>query len=83
MVKRISISVVVGVVTGVFCWFLLKHLHQGAGDFRWAIHLAERVVAHQNPYDTPARAISLAGGFRRLTLLACYAGSRGRFVLWG
>lgn len=69
MVKRISISVVVGVVTGVFCWFLLKHLHQGAGDFRWAIHLAERVVAHQNPYDTPLEQYPLPAAFVALPFL--------------
>ena len=63
VVKRISISVAIGMVTGVFCWFLLKHLHQGAGDFRWAIHLAERVVVHQNPYDTPLEQYPLPAAF--------------------
>ena len=69
MVKRISISVAIGMVTGVFCWFLLKHLHQGAGDFRWAIHLAERVVAHQNPYDTPLEQYPLPAAFVALPFL--------------
>jgi hypothetical protein len=50
---RIIISVLLGVVTGAFCFFLLHHLHQGAGDFGWAIHLAQKRLAGQNPYDTP------------------------------
>jgi len=50
---RILISGLVGIVAGSFCFFLLKRLHQGAGDFQWAIHLAQRFLAHQNPYDTP------------------------------
>jgi hypothetical protein len=69
VVKRISISVAIGMVTGVFCWFLLKHLHQGAGDFRWAIHLAERVVTHQNPYDTPLEQYPLPAAFVALPFL--------------
>ena len=31
----------------------MKHFHQDAADFRWALHLAERLLARQNPYDTP------------------------------
>jgi hypothetical protein len=50
---RIFISGLVGVVAGSFCFFLMKKLHQDAGDFRWAIHLAQRFLARQNPYDTP------------------------------
>jgi hypothetical protein len=50
---RLTISTVVGVATGWFCFFLLHRLHQGAADFSWAIHLAQRLLAHQNPYDTP------------------------------
>jgi hypothetical protein len=50
---RIAISGLVGLVTGSFCFFLLTTLHQGAGDFTWALHLAQRFLAHQNPYDTP------------------------------
>jgi hypothetical protein len=50
---RIIISALVGVITGSFCFFLLTTLHQGAGDFTWALHLAQRFLAHQNPYDTP------------------------------
>jgi hypothetical protein len=31
----------------------MRHFHQDAADFRWALHLAERLLARQNPYDTP------------------------------
>ncbi|MGZ4730923.1 MAG: hypothetical protein ACXVZH_02145 [Terriglobales bacterium] len=31
----------------------MKRLHQDAADFRWALHLAHRLLARQNPYDTP------------------------------
>ncbi len=51
---RIVISALVGVATGAFCLFLVRTLHQGAGDFSWAIHLAQRFLARKNPYDTPA-----------------------------
>jgi hypothetical protein len=51
---RIAISALVGAATGAFCFFLVRTLHQGAGDFGWAIHLAQRLLARQNPYDTPA-----------------------------
>jgi hypothetical protein len=53
MRKRITVAAAVGVASGTFCWFLLKHMQQGAGDFRWALHLAERLFAGKNPYDTP------------------------------
>src|SRR5712671_2122118 len=53
MRKQITLAGIVGLGTGAFCWFLLKHMHQGAGDFQWALHLAERLGARQNPYDTP------------------------------
>jgi hypothetical protein len=51
--RRIAISAVIGILTGSFCFFLVRTLHQNAGDFRWAIHLAQRFLAGQNPYDTP------------------------------
>jgi hypothetical protein len=50
---RIAISAAIGVASGAFCWFLMKHLHQDAGDFRWSLRLAHRLLARQNPYDTP------------------------------
>jgi hypothetical protein len=50
---RIAVSATIGLASGAFCWFLMKHFHQDAADFRWALHLAERLLARQNPYDTP------------------------------
>ncbi len=69
MRKRITVAAVVGLASGTFCWFLLKHVHQGAGDFRWALHLAERLVARQNPYDTPLEQYPLPAAFPALPLL--------------
>ncbi len=69
MRKRITVAATVGVASGTFCWFLLKHLHQNAGDFYWALHLAERLVAHQNPYDTPFEQYPLPAAFLALPLL--------------
>src|SRR5205814_1730868 len=50
---RILISTVIGVASAVFCWFLLRRLHQGAADFTWAIRAAQHLLAGKNPYDTP------------------------------
>ena len=50
---RIAVSAAIGFASGAFCWFLMKHFHQDAADFRWALHLAHRLLARQNPYDTP------------------------------
>jgi len=50
---RIAVSAAIGVASGAFCWYLMKHLHQDAADFRWALHLVHRLLARQNPYDTP------------------------------
>lgn len=47
------VSAAIGVASGIFCWFLMTHFHQDAADFRWALHLAHRLLARQNPYDTP------------------------------
>jgi len=50
---RIAVSAAIGVGSGAFCWFLMRHLHQDAADLRWALHLAHGLVARVNPYDTP------------------------------
>jgi hypothetical protein len=50
---RIAFAAAIGVASGIFCWFLMTRLHQGAADLGWAIHLAERLLGRQNPYDTP------------------------------
>jgi hypothetical protein len=53
MRQRILVSAAIGAASGLFCCYLLRQLHQSAGDFGWALHLAQRLVARQNPYDTP------------------------------
>jgi hypothetical protein len=55
--------------TGIYCWFLMKHLHQDAGDFRWALHLAQRLLARQNPYDTPLEQYPLTAALFALPLV--------------
>jgi len=59
---RIAVSAAIGVASGSFCWFLMKHFHQDAADFRWALHLAHRLLARQNPYDTPLEQYPLTAG---------------------
>lgn len=50
---RILISTAIGTASGLFCWFLLAHFHQGAADFGWAIAAARDLLAHRDPYATP------------------------------
>lgn len=69
MGKRITVAAVVGMASGTFCWFLLHRFHQGAGDFTWALHLAERLVAGKNPYDTPFEQYPLPAVFAGLPFL--------------
>jgi len=59
---RIAISAAIGLASGVFCWFLMKHFHQDAADFRWGLHLAQRLLARQNPYDTALEQYPLTAG---------------------
>jgi hypothetical protein len=61
--------VVIGVASGTFCCFLLVHFHQGAGDFGWALHAAQRLLARQNPYDTPLEQYPLTAAFFGLPFL--------------
>src|SRR5258708_19006309 len=60
---RITVSATIGLASGIFCGFLQTRLHQGAADFSWAIHLARRLLAHQNPYDTPFEQYPLTAAF--------------------
>ncbi len=69
MRRRIIVSAAVGLSTGTFCWFLLKHLQQDAADFRWALHLAQRLVAGKNPYDTQLEQYPLPAALFALPLL--------------
>jgi hypothetical protein len=69
MRTRILISAFVGLATGTYACFLITRLHQNAGDFTWALHLAQRLVAHQNPYDTPLEQYPLPAALPALPLL--------------
>src|ERR1700693_6397165 len=69
MRKRITVAAALGVATGTFCWFLMKHFHQDAADFRWALHLAQRLLARENPYDTPFEQYPLTAGIFALPLV--------------
>src|ERR1700693_3757513 len=48
---RVLISLALGVATGAYCWFWLRHFHQNAADFNWALWAAQDLLAHRNPYD--------------------------------
>ena len=59
---RIAVSAAIGLASGAFCWFLMRHFQQDAGDFRWALHLAQNLLAGRNPYDTPLEQYPLTAG---------------------
>src|ERR1700726_4169956 len=69
MKLRIAVSAAIGFASGLFCWFLTKHFHQGAADFRWALHLAQRLLARQNPYDTPLEQYALTAALFALPFI--------------
>lgn len=50
---RLLTAAAIGLCSGIFCWFLLRHFHQGAADFGWALRAAQYALAGKNPYDTP------------------------------
>jgi hypothetical protein len=62
MKLRLVVSILIGLASGTFCWYLMRHFHQDAADFRWALHLAQRIMARQNPYDTPLEQYPLTAG---------------------
>jgi hypothetical protein len=53
MRRRIAVSLLIGVATASFCWYVLHRFNQHAADFQWAIRDAQHVLAGDNPYDTP------------------------------
>ena len=59
---RLAISALVGAAAGSICFFFQHTLHLRGGDFVWAIHLAQKVIAHQNPYDTTFEQYPLTAG---------------------
>src|SRR5258708_15503058 len=79
---RIAVSATIGIASGAFCWFLMKHFHQDAADFRWALHLADRMLARQNPYDTPLEQYPLTAGLFALPFLRL-APELAAAVFWG
>ena len=67
---RICISAAIGVASAGFCYFLLRHFHQGAGDFGWAVHAAQRLLAGQNPYDIPLEQYPVSAAFFSLPFVS-------------
>jgi hypothetical protein len=67
---RICISAAIGVASAAFCYFLLVHFRQGAADFGWAIHAAQRLLTGQNPYDTPLEQYPLTAAVFGLPFVA-------------
>ena len=47
---RIAVSATVGLASGIFCWFLMMHFHQGAADFNWSYDAARHLLAGEDPY---------------------------------
>jgi hypothetical protein len=66
---RIAISAAIGVASGLFCWFLLRHFHHGAADFQWSIRAARYALAGRNPYDTPLEQYPLTAALFALPFL--------------
>jgi hypothetical protein len=63
MRKRLAVSAAIGLASGMFCTFLMFHFQQGAADFGWALRLSQRLLAGQNPYDTPYEQYPLTAAF--------------------
>ncbi|HZQ96488.1 MAG TPA: hypothetical protein VFA67_15875 [Candidatus Sulfotelmatobacter sp.] len=82
MRTRILVSATIGLAAGTFCWFLMKHFHQGAADLGWAIHLGQRLLAHQNPYDTPFEQYPLTAAVFGLPFLRLQ-GEVAAGIFWG
>jgi hypothetical protein len=60
---RLLIAAVIGLASGIFCWFLLERLHLGAADFTWAIQAAQDVLARRNPYRSPLQLYPLTAAW--------------------
>jgi hypothetical protein len=67
--SRILVSTAIGLTSGFLCFFLVRRLGQGAADFSWAIHLAERLLQRQNPYDTPLEQYPVTAGLFALPFI--------------
>lgn len=51
MRMRLTISGILAVASGLFCWFLLTHFHQGAADFNWSVDAARDLLGSRDPYS--------------------------------
>jgi hypothetical protein len=60
---RVLISLLIGIASGSFCWMLMRHFHQGAGDLSWAIRAARYLLARKNPYDTAFQQYPMTAAF--------------------
>lgn len=60
---RLLVSSGFGLFAGIFCWYLMRHFHLGAGDFSWAIRAATDLLARRNPYATPGQLYPLPAAF--------------------
>src|SRR5581483_5508155 len=54
---RLATSALLAIVSGLFCWFLLHHFHQGAADFNWSLNAARDLLARRDPYGHTGTAI--------------------------
>jgi len=63
------VSASIGVLIGLFCFFLLRHFNQGAADFSWTLRLSRYLLKRQNPYDNPLEQYPLFAGFAGLPFL--------------
>ena len=50
---RLLLSSGTGLFAGFYCWYLMRHTHQGAGDFMSAIRAAKDLLENRNPYASP------------------------------
>jgi hypothetical protein len=51
MRNRLLVAAMIGVSSGMLCWFWLRQAHLGAADFNWSIWAAQDLTAHRNPYQ--------------------------------
>jgi len=53
MRSRITVSLMIGLCSGAFCWTLLRRFQLGAGDFNWSFDAARALLAHRDPFTSP------------------------------
>jgi hypothetical protein len=66
---RILISAIIGLASGIFCWYLLVHFHQGSADLTWTIRAARYLLERKNPYDTSLQQYPMTAAFFGLPFL--------------